>query len=67
MNYQQKYFKYKQKYLELKKIIGGYAPTYNELQAACNAQKTTDPYNNCSNCFYNYITGLRSDGVLNII
>jgi len=34
MNYQEKYFKYKNKYLKLKKLIGG-ANTLPELQAEC--------------------------------
>ena len=62
MNYQQKYLKYKQKYLELKKIIGGNAQTYDALKTSCEVQKTNDPYNNCSNCFYNYNIGIRADG-----
>jgi hypothetical protein len=64
MNYQQKYLKYKQKYLELKKIIGGNALTYDALKRSCKTQQGNDPYNNCSNCYYMYPTTKRPDGFL---
>ena len=63
MNYQQKYLKYKQKYLELKKIIGGNAPTYDTLKTSCDAQQGNDPYNNCSDCYYMYPIERRPDGI----
>jgi len=55
MNYQEKYFKYKNKYLKLKKLIGG-ANTLPELQAECTSQKSNLPPDlNCPSCYTNYI------------
>jgi hypothetical protein len=48
--------------LELKKIIGGNASTYDALKTSCAAQSTKDAYNKCSDCYYNYQIGIRPDG-----
>jgi len=55
MNYQEKYLKYKNKYLKLKKIIGG-ANTLPELEAECASQiSSLTPAGICPSCYTNYM------------
>jgi len=47
--YRDKYLKYKNKYFELKKQLGG---DYNALNQTCRAQIAIDRHHNCNSCYY---------------
>jgi hypothetical protein len=57
-SYKIKYLKYKNKYLELKKLVGGTIDTVEQLNEKCEEEIKIDKFGDCPHCSYIHLTNL---------